>query len=418
MHSTGIDRVTQLVAVFTLLLVAGLLSGGWIFHARMSEAFETARRQALREQGAIVRSALGNNLIVSGDLEDLAFTAGLDRLEFLDAQGRLLDKGSLALPPAVALPEMEASLGLEYEADALRDGDELFLTLYLPLENEQGELRGYLLLEAGARLSDQLLRLRHGLWIATAAGVLFVSFVLLSMALILRQARRRQRELDRAEHLADVGTLAAGLAHEIRNPLAIILGHAELLEMESQGKEADRAMEILEETERLRRLLDDFLHYARPMELHIVEVDMVELWDRGIEEARALYPETVFRRSAVSGQRSVHCDPDRLRQIALNLLANAASFSPDGGEVLVSITQMGQSLGIEIQDQGAGVQKEMREKLFDPFVSGREGGTGLGLALSRSLAQAHGGDLILESSSSEGSVFQLTLPLQAKGQVS
>jgi signal transduction histidine kinase len=177
-------------------------------------------------------------------------------------------------------------------------------------------------------------------------------------------------------------------------------------------------MEILEETERLRRLLDDFLHYARPMELRRVEVDMVDLWDRGIEEARALYPETVFRRSAVSGERSAHCDPDRLRQIALNLLANAASFSPDGGEVLVSITQEGRSLRIGIQDQGSGVQEELREKLFDPFVSGREGGTGLGLALSRSLAQAHGGDLTLESSSSEGSEFRLTLPLQSKGQVS
>ena len=416
MHSSGIDRVTQLVAVFTLLLVTGLLSGGWIFHARMSEAFELARRQALREQGAIVRAALNENLISIGDLEDLAFSAGLDRLELLNDQGRVIDTRSPALPPAALLPEVEASLGLEYEAEAFRDGDELFLTLYLPLENEVGELQGYLLLEAGARLSDQLVRLRDGLWVATGAGVLFVSFVLLSMALILRQARRRQRELDRAEHLAEVGTLAAGLAHEIRNPLAIILGHAELLEMESHGKEADRAVEILEETERLRRLLDDFLHYARPMELRFEQVDLVGLWDRCIQEAKQSYPKIHFNLAAGSRPLLADFDPDRLRQIALNLLANAASFSPEGGEVLVSIAQEGRSIQIGIRDHGRGVQEELRENLFDPFVSGREGGTGLGLALSRSLAQAHGGDLTLESSSSAGSKFRLSIPIKVKGQ--
>jgi len=416
MHSPGIDRVTQLVAVFTLLLVAGLLSGGWIFHARMSEAFELAHRQALREQGAIVRTALKENMIGSASLEELASSAGLDRLELLDVLGRIIDSSSPELPPSVHLPEMEASLGLEFEAEPLRDGNELFLTLYLPLENDLGELEGYLLLEAGARLSDQLIRLRQGLWIATGAGVVFVSFVLLSMALILRQARRRQRELDRAEHLAAVGTLAAGLAHEIRNPLAIILGHAELLEMESQGKEANRAVEILEETERLRRLLNDFLHYARPMELQLADVDLLELWDRCIKEAQQSHPKMSFRLEAEGGPKEAYCDSDRLRQIALNLLANAVSFSPDGGEVLVSIGQDGRSIQTEIQDQGSGVQDEVREKLFAPFVSGREGGTGLGLALSRSLAQAHGGDLTLESSSSAGSKFRLSIPIKAKGQ--
>ena len=142
------------------------------------------------------------------------------------------------LPPAG--PELREALilGIEHEPPPVRDGDELFLSLYLPLVAPEGDLTGYLLLEAGAHLSTQLMRLRQGLWIATGAGVVFVAFVLLSMAGILAQARRRQREMDRAAHLAHVGTLAAGLAHEIRNPLAIILGNSELMEMEAAEREA------------------------------------------------------------------------------------------------------------------------------------------------------------------------------------
>ncbi len=415
MRSPGIDRVTQLVALFTMILVAGLLAGGWVFHASMSEAFETARRQALRDQGALVLAAIEQGLADPAAIEDLGFAAGLDRLEILDADGRRLRAEAPSFPPATPLPQEDASLGLEYAAEPLRDGDELYLTLYLPLEDESGQLKNYLLLEAGARLSDQLIHLRRGLWIATGAGALFVSFVLLSMALILRQARRRQRELDRAEHLAEVGTLAAGLAHEIRNPLAIILGHSELLEMEASGKDAERAVEIIEETERLRRLLDDFLHYARPTELRLKKTDLGALWTRAIEEAKALHPGTVFRRVAEGGPRVADCDPDRIRQIALNLLGNAASFSPEGGEVLVTVEGDKTELRVRVRDQGPGVDPDLRDKLFEPFVSGREGGTGLGLALSRSLARAHGGDLRLADSSTEGSTFELILPFQSKG---
>jgi len=415
MNATRIDRVTRLVALFTFILVAGLLAGGWIFHARVSEAFETARRKALHDQGAMLRAVLERNLADPASIEDLGLAVGLDRLELLDADGRQLPSDVPGIPPAVSLPAEDASLGLEYEAEPLRDGNELYLTQYIPIEDESGGLKGYLLLEAGARLSDQLIRLRRGLWFATGAGALFVAFVLSAMALILRQARRRQRGLDRAEHLAEVGTLAAGLAHEIRNPLAIILGHAELLEMESGGKEASRASEILDETERLRRLLDDFLHYARPTELRLEKVDVAALWQRAIEESRALYPGTVFRLEADRRKLVAHCDSDRVRQIALNLLANAASFNSEGGEVKVTLENDGRFLRARVRDQGPGVAPELRSRLFEPFVSGREGGSGLGLALSRSLARAHGGDLRLLASGESGSEFELILPIQSKG---
>ena len=415
MRSPGIDRVTRLVTLFTVILVAGLLAGGWIFHARMSEAFETARRHALREQGILARAALQRDLLDPELLDELAYASGLDRMEILEIRGpRLAARGS-SIPPAVAIPETELSLGLEFEAEPQRDGEELFLTLYLPLEDELGEVSAYLLLESGARLSDQIIRLREGLWIATGAGVLFVSFVLASMALILRQARRRQRELDRAEHLAEVGTLAAGLAHEIRNPLAIILAHAELLGLEAKGKEAERAEEILEETERLRRLLDDFLHYARPMELRLAETDLGELWTRCIDEAELLYPAAKFKLEARGSRLVAHCDADRMRQIALNLLANAAAHSGEDGRVEVGIEVEGRNLMVRVADSGSGVDEDLRTRLFEPFVSGRDGGTGLGLALSRSLARAHGGELRLASTGSEGSVFELTIPIATTG---
>jgi len=404
-----IDRVTGLVAFFTLLLVAGLLSGGWIFHARMSEAFAVARLGALREQGALVRAALEDRQVTSDELDRLALAAGLDRLELLDRSGRS------SFPAAVPIPEEDAALGLEFEAKPLREGDELFLTLYLPLDDALGRHEGYLLLEAGARLSDQLVGLRRGLWFATGAGALFVSFVLMSMALILRQARQRQRDLDRAEHLAEVGTLAAGLAHEIRNPLAIILAHSELLESEVGGKGVERAGEIIEEVDRLRRLLDDFLHYARPSEMRLGEIDLVGLWHRAMDEARVLHAGKEFQLEARDSRVLIEADPDRLRQIALNLLANAAAFSPEGGVVRVEIDGGEETAIVRVRDEGPGVSPDLLDRLFTPFRSGREGGTGLGLALSRSLARAHGGDLRLTRSDPGGSEFTLTIPKKRKG---
>ncbi len=419
MFGRGIDRVTRLVGLFTLLLVLLLLTGGWIFHALLERGFQEGARRELREQAALIRSALEahdqgpESAWHTLDPDELRFAAGLDRLELFSPDGRALHTDPLWDLPGADLPDslaLELGLGLEFLPPPQRVGDELFQTYYLPL-NYRGEVAAILLIESGEAVSAQLQTLRRGLFWATGLGAAFVAFMLAAMAGILGQARRRQRELDRAEHLAEVGTLAAGLAHEIRNPLAIIAGNAELLEATLEGdRERRRAADMIDETDRLQRLLEDFMNFARPSDLRRSSTDLGELWRRAALEQAALHGDLRIECDIDAPLPKLDVDPDRLRQLALNLLANAARAARK--TVRVRVEKAGDHLRCTVSDDGPGVPEELTEQLFVPFASGSEGGTGLGLAVCEGVARAHGGRMRLAENGPGGATFTLELPLK------
>lgn len=428
MAGHGVDRVTRLVAVFALLLVALLLGGGWTFHALLDRSLRSASRQELQVQGAMLRAALEDwpggprAAWTSLDREALRLAAGLDRLLLYAPDGQPIlpeddeELWGLPTPPLSPRQAAELRLGVEILPPPQQSEGELFQSLLLPLQGADGATAAILSLESGEAVSAQLQALRRGLWTATGLGAAFVVFVLVAMALILRQARGRQRELDRAEHLAHVGTLAAGLAHEIRNPLAIIAGHAELFSLSAAAdaeEAARRAAEIAGETERLQRLLEDFLSFARPLALRRQRVDAAALWARLVEEQRVLHPALDVALDAPPGLPALEADPDRLRQLGLNLLANAAEAAGPGGRVRVELRAAGERLVTRVTDSGPGVPAAVEARLFEPFVSGREGGTGLGLAICAAVARAHGGTLRLGASGAQGATFVLELPLRA-----
>jgi len=424
MAGLGIDRVTRLVAVFALLLVALLLGGGWTFHALLERSLRESSRQDLQSQGGLLRASLEawpdgpRAAWESLDVETLRLTAGLDRLLLYDATGHLIGDEVVWGLPAPALSPRQAAelrLGVEILPPPLQVEGELFQSLLLPLRAADGATAAILYLESGEAVSAQLQALRRGLWTATGLGAAFVVFVLVAMALILAQARRRQRELDRAEHLAHVGTLAAGLAHEIRNPLAIIAGHAELFTLSAASdveEAARRAAEIVDETERLQRLLEDFLSFARPVALRRERLEPAALWARLVEEQRILHPELQLTLEAPADLPDLEADPDRLRQLGLNLLANAAAAAGPGGRVQVELRGAGERFVARVHDSGPGVPASVEKQLFQPFVSGRKGGTGLGLAICAAVARAHGGSLRLSANGPGGAEFTLELPLR------
>lgn len=418
MAGSRTDRVTRLVAVFSLLLVAVLLAGGWVFHGLLERGLRESSRRHLRAQGQLIARALADPAGPVAawerlDPEALRVAAGLDRLALHDTRGRALGADALWGMAAPDLPDSmlaDLGLGLETMPPPQRVGDELYQLLALPLPGPDGEPAAFLVLESGEAVSARLQALRRGLWWATVLGALFVAFVLLAMAGILRQARRRQRELDRAEHLAEVGTLAAGLAHEIRNPLAIIAGSAELLLEPSDTERAQRrAADIVSESDRLQRLLDDFLKVARPGDLRREPVDLVALWRRAVDEQGGLHPSIDFSFDAPGSLPRLEADPDRLRQLALNLLANAGRAARKA--VRVSLSRGGDNLRVRVADDGPGVPEELLPRLYEPFVSGSEGGSGLGLAVCAAVARAHGGHLRLDANGPDGAVFTLELPL-------
>ncbi len=221
----------------------------------------------------------------------------------------------------------------------------------------------------------------------------------------------------REERLAGVGRIAAGIAHEIRNPLASLSGAIQLLKDEQAGPLLDIAQrEVL----RLNDLVGEFLASARPIELRIETVSVTAVVDEVVEafSKDPRYGELVDIVVAEDepGDSSAQVDGDRLRQMLWNLLLNAAQAMPEGGTIHLRVGTTEHRFTIELRDEGTGISEEELGRVFDPFYTTRQGGTGLGLANVDRLARAHGGSVVVQSRVGTGTTFTLDFPrVQGRG---
>ncbi|MEX2526240.1 MAG: ATP-binding protein [Gemmatimonadota bacterium] len=235
---------------------------------------------------------------------------------------------------------------------------------------------------------------------------------ILLMDRTLEQAQ--QAELDRQARLATLGEGLAGVAHELRNPLSVILAYAEMAKDEDDENER-RAMldDIHSHANRIQELATELLGYSRP-ETDAECTDLGELLARKLRLARLTWGSSVKWVDAVGFKGSVPVPPGRVDQIVTNLLANAADALKPGGGGTVELRAWaeGGAVMVEVADDGPGVDPALGETIFQPFVTGKadSGGTGLGLAISRRLARAMGGDLLMRNGADGGAVFTLVLP--------
>jgi signal transduction histidine kinase len=234
-----------------------------------------------------------------------------------------------------------------------------------------------------------------------------------------------EEQLRRSERLAALGRMSAGLAHEIRNPLASIKTSVEMLD-EQAGKEgrrgdASRSVDLLqvlgEETERLSRILTEFLRFARaetrqedgsPAECMIAEVlaGTASL----VHQEMATAGVTIEYDAEQLGL-TVAVSEDHLRQVLLNLLLNAFDAMPEGGSVRVQrLGETTEAVTLSIEDSGHGISEEIAGSVFDPFFSTKEGGVGLGLSIVARLLDSCGGSIRLDRSCTAGARFLVTLP--------
>jgi len=220
--------------------------------------------------------------------------------------------------------------------------------------------------------------------------------------------------MKRAERLSAIGQLSAGLAHEIRNPLASISGAAAIL-ARSQSLDARNAkcLEIIaSECERLNGLLTNFLNFARPRLPHLQSVNVVPLLENVLELAsHGVRGKTVrFDKRIEPGLQAVECDPEQLEQVLLNLMINAVEASPDGGTVTLSAGCEDGRIAIGVIDHGYGVAPAHIDHLFDPFFTTKEHGTGLGLPVAHQIVRQMGGSLQAQANDDRGMTFSVNLP--------
>jgi two-component system sensor histidine kinase PilS (NtrC family) len=231
--------------------------------------------------------------------------------------------------------------------------------------------------------------------------------------------KRLEAQVNAREQLAVIGELSARLAHEIRNPLAAISGSVQVIsaEFDATGPEAQLLNVVVRESDRLNQLLKDFLSYARPRPLCAGLVNVTMLVQEVVELFRN-DPDAVGVELQIISSREDCCgeiDGEALTQCVTNLVRNALQCSPvDGGRVVVEIDTPkdgdGEDLYVSVADNGPGIPPEEIDRIFFPFHSSKEGGTGLGLSVVKSLTEAMGGALNVSSEVGQGSVFALTIP--------
>jgi signal transduction histidine kinase len=223
--------------------------------------------------------------------------------------------------------------------------------------------------------------------------------------------------MKRAERLSAIGRLSAGLAHEIRNPLASIAGAASILRRtQPVSEKAARCIDIIgSECARLNGLLTNFLNFARPRSPQFKTVDLNDLLAEVIELAEHAGSRQIsFRKEVSEGLAKIECDPEQLRQVLLNLLINAIEASGDQATVILSTTVEGETIVIRVIDEGSGVAPEDIDKLFDPFFTTKETGTGLGLPVAHQIVDQMGGQLSARRNAGRGMTFSVALPLKRR----
>ncbi|MBK9030664.1 MAG: two-component sensor histidine kinase [Myxococcales bacterium] len=244
--------------------------------------------------------------------------------------------------------------------------------------------------------------------VAAAAGAIIV--VLALGVLVDRGQRARARmvlELERGKRLAALGEMSAVLAHELRNPLASLKGHAQLLEEALAGAPAHaKAARVVGEAVRIEALTNDLLEFVRTGALHRAAVAPAELAREVVDEAGAGRVD-LFAEAAPA---TWSLDPARLRQALVNVIRNAVQASPEGARVDVTIARERDQLIIAIRDRGAGIPPGEEAAVFEPFHTRRARGVGLGLAIARRVVELHGGTITAGSHADGGAVFRLVLP--------
>jgi signal transduction histidine kinase len=235
---------------------------------------------------------------------------------------------------------------------------------------------------------------------------------------------RSRLRLAAAEKLASVGRLAATVAHEIRNPLTAIKMWLFSIQEAAEGN-ADLCRKlgiISEEITRLESIIRKFLEFSRPMELKCrpQEVGLVIGQTLGLLEPRLKEGKIRVTRGPGGGLPAVMADADKLKQVLLNLLGNAADAMAGGGEVRLATTVEKDADGrrmvvLRIRDTGPGISQDVRGRIFEPFFTTKESGTGLGLCIAAHIMARHGGSLVLESSTEAGTTFAVWLPAAAEG---
>ena len=405
------------LTTMAILLIAGpgsrfFMSGARVVLGRSdalaSALLETSRRLHDAREPADVWRAIGDSLrALGGESRVSIYLAGPEETAFRAAYGTTGEGRAVTIhrgDPIPRLIERERApitrpLVEERAREALDQFNQLEVELLVPLSHDR-QLVGWI--GVGGGFPDQYLRAEIAAALLAVGNQVVASLERLQA---IEQARRR-------EALAAVGEMAAGLAHEVRNPLGAIQGAAQVLTGETDPARARDMMEVIqEETARLGRVVGDFLDYARAGGRRRESIDLADLARRVLRSSEAAGDGLQAIVRVAPGTPLAAGDPDQLQRAIGNIVRNAREAAGHGGRLTIDVASEGaHRVAMRFEDDGPGIPPDVVPRLFLPFFTTRPGGTGLGLALVHRVMEAQGGEVRVEARPGPGAVFTLVLP--------
>lgn len=228
------------------------------------------------------------------------------------------------------------------------------------------------------------------------------------------EIERKNKELMQTKKLAAIGTLAAGVAHELNNPLNNIYLSAQVLSKKSgegcRPEVQDAVTDILGQTVRVKRIVGDLLEFARGREPRRQKVYLNDLI-RGVYKKLTADTRTVrFSLTSDPPDAELSADPEQIEQVFINLFTNAVEAMPNGGELTVQVRAVDDAVSVSVTDSGKGIPRDSQDKVFEPFFTTKDKGTGLGLAIVFNIVRKHYGEVNVASDEGKGTTFTITLP--------
>jgi PAS domain S-box-containing protein len=354
---------------------------------RRLRELERHRADELQELNASIVDSMSAGAVVL-DMSGAVRTMNDPAREILDVPGSERVTGRPVADVVRHAPELLARLTACLERGEARERDELRLNLpghgrrdltiaVSPLRSAEGEQRGVLAIFADTT-----------------------------------EVKRLQEQVRLRESMAELGELSAGVAHEFRNSLGTILGFARLVEKQAAPEAREHAEAIAQECTSLRRVVDDFLRFANPARLVVEPVDLAQLFEElGDDVAQRAAGKRVAY-EVQPGLPAISGDETLLRRAFTNLVRNACDAAPDGGRVRVTHEAAPREITIHVDDDGPGIPRDERQRVFIPFFTRKEHGTGLGLALARKVVVHHGGRIAVDDAPGGGARLSVTLPVR------
>lgn len=423
----------MLLVLFLALTVAVINASQWFILSRVRDSLEeeTGLRLVAVATAAVgeateellLRPDADADEFLRGTLRDIAERSDLDDIFLLDPdRAAILDLSSDGLEePSPFLDVHEPSFlraleGVATASPTRRVNDVMFKTAYAPVRWADGTVGAVLGVAAGGGFLARLPAVSRTLRLVSfASGAL----VLLLGAAFFGMSRRlaaTESALSRSESLSAMGMMAAGVAHEVRNPLAIIAGTAQRLRKKYGAAVEDPLFDFIpEEVERLNGIVEGYLRFARDEPLSPVDTDLVRVVDRSTRmvadewAARGVR----FTRTGLAEPLPARADPQRLTQVLLNLLINAAQAMPGGGEVVVHVAREGAQAVFRVSDSGPGFDERALRGAFQPFFTTKDQGSGLGLAMAKRIVEGHAGTIAIANRASNGAEVTVRVPLGA-----